>query len=589
MQPKRFLLIALTLLVLAGTANAATFVESHGITWTFNGDYETGQFANGDWWVVGPVQITGISPGRQEISQDGQIWTINGSMINPDNMQIGGGEHGYDSRVTGFNPELSAAAPLTLNPNESLISSISWQFGEPGCPDRSTTDPSRWTYYAPRPSLRSQAILTALDSVPPENSFRPAYVGTEKTIFEANLNTDTLPDLSIDSMQNVPMPEALTWLERPWTDHVTGWWGRYLHPSENMPDTGRRMAGRINPVSLLVLSNISETDKQKLTIQLTQLGIDLHGIVKNGGGWGTVGGMIGVGRKWPILFAGLMLDNAEMKAIGTNYDARYFQEDGQTFYITEEDQDRFPPTTRSNCRIEATDPRTIIDGDGGSWWDNDQGGTQPFLSERGFPGDFRVRVDYGNRYEYSRGESVSNQELEVRHDLSEGTGLTAEIQLFPGYLLGHPAWGERHVSRPENDFYSRMYRTEASCNFDGPALSALILDAKELWNHEAFFDYTDYYMDEKPVGSSDRSWSRFAENMWDRHRKDYGCIFTGVSNGERQYDCSQCIYNCPEEHILECIDTTALIGHILEWKQGSLAMADIMQKLEQWKAGTGCP
>ena len=33
-----------------------------GITFTFDKNYETGTFANGDYWVIGPVKITAISP-----------------------------------------------------------------------------------------------------------------------------------------------------------------------------------------------------------------------------------------------------------------------------------------------------------------------------------------------------------------------------------------------------------------------------------------------------------------------------------------------------------------------------------------------
>src|SRR5688572_12021616 len=58
---------------------AATSLSQFGITWRFDRDYKTGQFANGDYWVVGPVTILSISPSPVEI--DGE--TLNGSMINP--------------------------------------------------------------------------------------------------------------------------------------------------------------------------------------------------------------------------------------------------------------------------------------------------------------------------------------------------------------------------------------------------------------------------------------------------------------------------------------------------------------------------
>ena len=37
-------------------------VSQYNITWFFDGCYRVGQFVNGDWWVVGPVNITRIAP-----------------------------------------------------------------------------------------------------------------------------------------------------------------------------------------------------------------------------------------------------------------------------------------------------------------------------------------------------------------------------------------------------------------------------------------------------------------------------------------------------------------------------------------------
>ncbi len=49
----------------------------------------------------------------------------------------------------------------------------------------------------------------------------------------------------------------------------------------------------------------------KLTIGLIQHGIDLCGTTMAGGYWNEGGGHSG-GRKWPILFAGIMPDRPEM-------------------------------------------------------------------------------------------------------------------------------------------------------------------------------------------------------------------------------------------------------------------------------------
>ena len=38
-------------------------VTQYGITWTFDKKVKVGQFVNGDYYVVGPVTVTGITPG----------------------------------------------------------------------------------------------------------------------------------------------------------------------------------------------------------------------------------------------------------------------------------------------------------------------------------------------------------------------------------------------------------------------------------------------------------------------------------------------------------------------------------------------
>jgi len=163
---------------------AATQLSQFGITWTFNGDYNTGQFANGDYWVVGPVTITGISPPS---SSGGRV--INGSMINPSpttnklqgydsTMYDGYGTSYSDSVNVGLN--VSSSNPLTIQPEKSLVSSISMSIS------------------GNLPQLRTCAILTVVNTPPPDGSFRPPYCNNPKTIkFNKNqLNYSLLASLT---------------------------------------------------------------------------------------------------------------------------------------------------------------------------------------------------------------------------------------------------------------------------------------------------------------------------------------------------------------------------------------------------------
>jgi hypothetical protein len=138
-------------------------VSQFGITWTFDRNYVVGQFANGDYWVVGPATITGISPASVE--SDGRV--INGSMVNPSPKL--GRKQGYDSAMYGryvqagdYEPSLNVARPngwdlsrdnpLVVNPNSSLVSTIS-------TPEAGG-----------RTELRVAAVLTVLDGPAPEGS-----------------------------------------------------------------------------------------------------------------------------------------------------------------------------------------------------------------------------------------------------------------------------------------------------------------------------------------------------------------------------------------------------------------------------------
>lgn len=111
-------------------------ISQFGITWYFDREYESGQFANGDWWVLGPVTIIKIDPAST--SEEDRI--MNGSMINPSPQN--GNVQGYDNAMSAntyseeYNcarpnsEDLSEENPLHIPVNSCLVSSIS--MAEPG-------------------------------------------------------------------------------------------------------------------------------------------------------------------------------------------------------------------------------------------------------------------------------------------------------------------------------------------------------------------------------------------------------------------------------------------------------------------------
>ena len=160
--------------------------------------------------------------------------------------------------------------------------------------------------------MKTAAVLTSLSEAPPADAFRPTYVGANKEIFRASsLRWDRLQNLPVDATQYPvpPFSQYERYLERPWLDHLNGAWeGQWLLPVDNQPGYGREVARIVGTASLLLNTDASQDQKRRLLYGLVQYGIDLHGMVQLGAVFNEGGGITS-GRKWPVLFAGLMLDD----------------------------------------------------------------------------------------------------------------------------------------------------------------------------------------------------------------------------------------------------------------------------------------
>ena len=313
-------------------------LSQNGITWTFSEPVEYGTYANGDYWVAGPVEIINIYPQSTKDIATGRV--INGSMLNP----TLGSTQGYDSsmRENDYSEALNVARqnggivsnenPLTINAG-SLVSSIS----HPNTRER--------------PQLTDAAVLTIVSNKPVEGSFRPSYSGEDKTHYwdKTDIRWDLLPNLDKTQIANIPDISSLEEdIRRVWLDHGGGTWtGRYYHPSNNMPDYGREITNETGDVALALLLDYSQADIENLMIYFLQIGIDWYGITNNAsnvfGGMGGLwwgGGGHGQGRKWPMLFTGIMLDDTNITGYCDGGEYPIFQEEQQYFYITQEDVDQ---------------------------------------------------------------------------------------------------------------------------------------------------------------------------------------------------------------------------------------------------------
>jgi len=304
----------------------ANSLTQFGITWFFDKEYQVGKFANGDHWVLGPIEIIKITP--RSVSGER---VMNGSMLNPVN-EI----QGYDSAMyaryssdTSYNDSLNVALnilaenPLVITQDNSLVSTISIDTA------------------GGRPQLETAAILTVVGSIPAEGSFRPSYATVDKTIRYNKTELDYSKLRKLPLVSGVLHPnDQVKYFERPWIDHAPDWTGRYMHPKLNMPDYGRDMAYLIGNAGLSLMLDYTNKEKEALLVRLVQFGIDTYGLAQMGGTWRDNGGHM-LGRKLPMLLAGVILNDQDIINMANGEKNLIFQEDRQTWTVSDSDVGKY--------------------------------------------------------------------------------------------------------------------------------------------------------------------------------------------------------------------------------------------------------
>ncbi len=318
--------VAVTVTAAPPPPGTVTSISKDGITWTFSQAVPVGQFVNGDYYVVGPVTITAIDPAPTTSTP-----YENGSVKN---LPTANSKSGFDSRLNDgtdeswwFDPSLRSYPPITLNPGDSLVSSISL------AQIHSLPEVMRASDMSASP-VASVSVLTVLSAAPTADAFRPSYCDRSQTIYHANsLQRNLLASLAppTPSDQNAGTPTLATfegYYRRPWIDT-----NPFLFdaPAEYMPSYGQHIAFADSYASLLLMLNFSADQKVNLTNYFVQYGIDLYGCVQAGYGWPAFGGHRS-GRKLPIIFAGILLNSDGMKNVSANY-PNQLGEDMQTLYI----------------------------------------------------------------------------------------------------------------------------------------------------------------------------------------------------------------------------------------------------------------
>ncbi len=404
-----------------------TSVTKDGITWTFDRSVTVGQFINGDYYVVGPVTVTAIDPPPTTSTP-----YENGSVLN---LPTPDSKSGFDERLNDgvdeswwFNANWRVYPPIVLKTGDSLVSSISLTQSQ-----LHTLPEVMRSGDVNISPVRTVSILTILSAPVPSDAFRPSYCDRSQTIYYgSNLQRNLLPSLAPPNSANTPpLSQFESWFRRPWIDM-----NPFLFdvPAEYMPSYGQHIAFADSYVGLLLSLDFAPDAKVNLTNYFVQYGIDLFGCVQAGYGWPAFGGHRS-GRKMPIVFAGILLNNESMKNVSTLYPDK-FGEDMQTVYINE-----LPPA--------------------GNFQQAWQG----------------AKVVYGGHYGvYSDGTPVSPG-------------------LYGPYEQLQPADWPLYGTPPNQEQLGEAYRRCCtSVSWVGEALTMHLMEAENIWNHPAFFDYADRWM-----------------------------------------------------------------------------------------------
>jgi hypothetical protein len=402
-----------------GTASSIT---KDGVTWTFSRPVPVGQFVTGDYYVIGPVTITAIDP-----SPTASAPYLNGSVIN---LPAANEKSGFDSRLNDgtdqsswFDPSLRSYPPIKLKPGDALVSSIS--VGQ----THSLPEVMRIAEKSASP-VATVSVLTVMAAAPSADAFRPSYCDRTQTIYRANaLQRNLLLSLPPPNPSRTPtLGEFEAYFRRPWIDTNTF---LFDAPAEYMPSYGQHIAFAFSYAALLLQLDFPARQKINLTNYLVQYGIDLYGCVQFGYGWPAFGGHHS-GRKLPIIFAGILLNNAGMKNVSATF-PNQFGEDMQTLYVNQ-----VPP---AGVYQKAWQGATVI-----------------------FGGHYGVRAD--------------------------GTPVSAGLY-GPYEELQPSAWP---LINPNEQLGESYRRCCTSVSWVGEALLMHLIHAENTWNHPAFFDYVDRWM-----------------------------------------------------------------------------------------------
>lgn len=551
-------------------------IERHGITWSLGTAYRYGQYTNGDYWVRpnstgGSVGVSGITrpnatatldgstlnPTGNDNGYDSRLGSYNGSLNVANSLPLsleagqslvsviswGTGMSGYPNAPSG--PKVSKSGNCTVLAGSPTIVTCSsgwgsvttgdfliWDSngvkelrivqtvnGNDATVDVACTPGANKSAYGGgtlRPGTKVAAVLTCVADVPDDTEFRPAYAGDTKTRYDfADVDTGRLA--SLDPYGTPPdIAEVETWFDKLWLDHGNNYsFMECVSPTDAMNWYGQYNCNNYGiATTLLQLNTLTSAEKEMLLKRLIQIGIDYYGAAASGSIWPANGGHAS-GRKWPILFAGYMLNDATMLAVGSQTrtsSAWRFGEDEQTWTIAESDVGR---------ALESCVTGTAA-----------AGGASSITLAANPPNNYELKdldiiitsgTGVGQRRTitgYDGGTHVAT--VDSTWSTIPSTDSVYQVVGYEEGDVGVAEWGIRHYAEPNIDnpsWYAPYRRCCTAFAWGGEVLCAKILGLTDEWNWPALFDYVDRYVATETGGYDFES--SFVKAMWNAYRGSY--------------------------------------------------------------------
>lgn len=447
----------------------ATSVTQFGITITFSTDHTIGQYVNGDYYVVGPIsviQITVDSGNRIAGSTVGQ----DGATINPPTLNT----QGFDSRqVQTYSASLNETLsfPFTVSAGESLVASESY-------PTPVNIGGTHIVY------LKTAIVLTCVSTPPAANTFRPAYSGGDTTVrLWSDIDKASRLPLSLTPPPSVPELSVVEgYVSRLFLDVLNSVYTREIIPHLNSPDYGREIA--INYGTALLMLLLDENvigNKDTLIKGIVQVGIDIYMAIINGKNYYPNGGHY-QGRAGIVLITGYLLQDAGMMSLGGD---TIFQENSQTFYISQTDVNRAllievsgvaQGGSATNIQLSLSTPTNnqyALDG--------------LTITLTSGTGSGQVRVI--DTYDRPTRNAIPTINFSPAPDNTTNYVISGYVESD----IGRPEWGIRHGTVPtmDNPSPNATYRSTNGRYWFGQALAAAALGLVETWDHPPFWHYID--------------------------------------------------------------------------------------------------